>query len=204
MERKKQKNNKIQIQYLEVRPLNAEYGLQRGFSLVELTVAVAIFSMIIISAGNIFIQILKTQKEMLSKQILIDEGRYIMESMMKDIRMGYGFKDNITDRTQINFTRYNDKEEDEKLISTGVYCLAGEDGVCVQSGTYLAKTGNQVISSEKVSIKNLEFYIDKTNQPQITVILTLEPRNYRGTKPLLRLQNTVSQRCLKTTSACGE
>lgn len=170
----------------------------KGFSLVELTVAVAIFSIIIISAGSIFIQILKTQKEMLSKQILIDEGRYIMESMMKDIRMGYGFSIGIpeapNDNTQLNFTRYNDSGDSP----TGLYCRAFESGVCNQGGTYLAKTGNQLISSNKVIITNLEFYLDTTDQPYVTVVLTLEPQNYRGTKPSLKLQNTVSQRSPKT------
>jgi hypothetical protein len=162
-------------------------------------VAVAIFSIIIVSAGNIFIQIFRAQKEMMSKQILIDEGRYIMESMIKDIRMGYKFLDNSTDRTKINFTRYNDGE-----ISTGLYCLANEGGVCEGTGTYLAKINSQIISSKKVNIKNLEFYIDKTNQPYVTVILVLEPINYRGAKPSLRLQNTVSQRCPKTSGNCWE
>lgn len=175
----------------------------RGFSLVELTVSVAIFSIIIVSAGNIFIQIFQAQKEMLSKQILIDEGRYIMESMIKDIRMGYKFDDNINNRTQINFTRYNGKY--------GRYCLANKEGVCNQSENYLAGnkdtevvTDNQVISSEKVRITNLEFYLNKASQPYVTVILVLEPRNYRGTKPSLRLQNTVSQRCPRTSSTCAE
>ena len=189
-------NQKLRIKNQEIQP--------KGFSLVELTVAVAIFSMIIISAGSIFIQILKTQKEMLSKQILIDEGRYIMESMMKDIRMGYKFSigtpENFTDNTRLNFTRYNDSG-----TSTGLYCRANNEGVCSQTGTYLAKTiSNQVVSSDKVIIKNLEFYFDKTNQPYITVILTLEPKNYRGIKPSLKLQNTVTQRCSKASSACTE
>ena len=43
--------------------------LEKGFSLIELTVAVAIFSIIIVSAGNIFIQIFQAQKEMITKQI---------------------------------------------------------------------------------------------------------------------------------------
>ena len=154
--------------------------LEKGFSLIELTVAVAIFSIIIVSAGNIFIQIFQAQKEMITKQILIDEGRYIMESMIKDIRMGYRFS---TDNTEFKFTRYNEK--------AGLYCQANDVGICVQGGEYLAKIEGQVISSKKIKIKNLEFYVDKTNQPYVTVILVLEPKNYRGTKPLLRLQNTV-------------
>ncbi len=131
------------------------YKLQAnwGFSLIELTVAVAIFSIIIVSAGNIFIQIFKTQKEMISKQILIDEGRYIMESLIKDIRMGYKFT-STEENTRLDFTRYNG--------DAGLYCLADGTGACNQGETYLAKTNNQIISSEKVNIKNLEFYIDKT------------------------------------------
>lgn len=184
--------------------------MRRGFSLIELTVSVAIFAIIIVSAGNIFIQISKAQKEMLAKQILIDEGRYIIESMIKDIRMGYKFT--VENNTRLNFTRYNGKNN--------FYCLSEDDGTCGQTGTCLAKTEcaegetqeicfakttGQPISSEKVNIKNLEFSINTTTgQPLITVILTLEPKDYRGIKPLLKLQNTVSQRCLKTAGACAE
>jgi hypothetical protein len=140
----------------------------------------------------------------MSKQILIDEGRYIMESMIKDIRMGYKFSigtvENPTDNTRLNFTRYNDNP----LISTGLYCRADKNDECDQAGIYLAKSDNQIISSEKVNITKLEFYLDKIDQPYITIILVLEPRNYRGIKPSLRLQNTVSQRCPKTSGDCWE
>ncbi|MEK9129809.1 MAG: prepilin-type N-terminal cleavage/methylation domain-containing protein [Patescibacteria group bacterium] len=183
---------------------------KKGFSLVELTVSIAIFSMIIISTGGIFIQIFKAQKEMLARQILIDEGRYIMESMMKDIRMGYQFMPLENNKTRLNFTRYNKKNS--------FYCRSDKNGVCNQTGTYLTKmeclkeetkeecfaNDGQLISSEKVGIKNLEFYINKTNQPYVTVILVLEPKIYRGTKASLKLQNTVSQRCPKTSDACAE
>ncbi len=189
--------------------LTTHYSLltNKGFSLIELTVSVAIFAIIIVSAGNIFIQISKAQREMLTRQILIDEGRYIMESMIKDIRMGYGFT-SVENNTRLNFMRYNGK--------ASFYCLADKDGVCKDNEKYLAKTecetqgeclakiNAQPISSEKTNIKNLEFHIDTKEQPLVTVILTLEPKNYKEIIKPLKLQNTVSQRCLKTAGACAE
>lgn len=59
----------------------------KGFTLVEILVAVAIFSLVISSISGIFISNLKAQRQSLASQELFDQTSYLMEYMSRALRM---------------------------------------------------------------------------------------------------------------------
>ena len=60
---------------------------QRGFTLIELAVAMTIFVLVIGSALGIFISVVRSQKKILDMQKLLDETSYMAEYMSRHIRM---------------------------------------------------------------------------------------------------------------------
>ena len=60
----------------------------KGFTLIELLVALGIFSMIIIGVATTALSVTKSQRKAFSLQVVQESGRYILESMIKEIRMG--------------------------------------------------------------------------------------------------------------------
>jgi len=66
---------------------NSYFRLQRGFTLVEILVAVAIFSVIITTATTTFISVIRTQRHGLAYQELLNQTSYMMEYMSRAVRM---------------------------------------------------------------------------------------------------------------------
>ena len=58
-----------------------------GFTLIELIVALAVFSSVVLSISGIFISVINSQRKILSIQNTQEAGRYLLESMIKEVRM---------------------------------------------------------------------------------------------------------------------
>lgn len=63
------------------------YRRDRGFTLIELVVVMAIFLFVIGAAIGIFIYIVQNQKKVLSEQQLLNQISYVEEYMSKSLRM---------------------------------------------------------------------------------------------------------------------
>ena len=59
----------------------------KGFTLVELLVAMAVFSLIVVSMGATAVSVIKSQRKSLALQNTQETARYILESVSKEIRM---------------------------------------------------------------------------------------------------------------------
>jgi prepilin-type N-terminal cleavage/methylation domain-containing protein len=60
----------------------------KGFTLIELIVALALFSILVISAVEVGVSVIKSQRRGFSLQEVQEAGRYLMEYAIKEIRMG--------------------------------------------------------------------------------------------------------------------
>ncbi len=67
---------------------NKNKNKSKGFTLIELLVALGVFSMIMIGTTSAALSIMKSQRKAFSLQVVQESGRYILESMIKEIRMG--------------------------------------------------------------------------------------------------------------------
>src|SRR3972149_11970405 len=75
--------------------------LSRGYTLIELMVAIGIFSIVVAMTSSMFITSLKGQEKSYASQNVADSARYAMEMMSREIRMGTGFS---SDGTYLQFT----------------------------------------------------------------------------------------------------
>jgi len=62
-------------------------GGERGFSLIELMTTIMIFSVIMVSVGNIFAQVMKTQRRGFTGQLVQENVTFVLESMAREIRV---------------------------------------------------------------------------------------------------------------------
>lgn len=60
---------------------------QKGFSLVELLVAVAIFSVVVAVIADIFVSGMGGARKVFGEQSIQESGRFILESISKELRM---------------------------------------------------------------------------------------------------------------------
>ena len=59
---------------------------QSGFSLIELLVALAVFVVVVVTAGNIFSLVIVSHRKISSQQETLETGRFLLESISKEIR----------------------------------------------------------------------------------------------------------------------
>lgn len=159
---------------------------EKGITLVELLVSVAIFSILILSATGIFVKIMNVQKKALAIQEVQDNISYTMEMISKEIRMMSEITTKNTASDTLVFK--NSKEEDI------VYSLISEQ-LTRKKGIEIP----QAITSVNVDVTELTFYVnnwDTVNgpQPMVTINLVMEISDGNFGKAQARLQTTLSGR----------
>lgn len=198
-----------------------KYDNEKGISLVELVVAVSIFSSVMLAATGIFINAIKAQKAIIAKQNVMNNMRYIMEFMVKDIKMAQvalspdltfkganGLKLNIDNNflepsTAISFIRFNEDE-----VKYFFYNETDAGGNVVKSEvrrTNITSLSNadddQSISSDEVLITGLSFtgndWSLSTGAPSpaapfITILIKARAKNGVGGE--MELQTGISPR----------
>lgn len=170
---------------------------QKGVTLLELTVAVGIFSVIILSAMQIFNLALEGQRNALAGQNIQESMRYAMEVISKEIRMaqkvvsgqcssfsmeGEVYKTNSPTNSELYFKNY--KNECVKYF--------------VNSGRLKIERGadSDFITPDEVIISDINFEVfnDAGQQPRVTVVLDVEARGKAMHKQKIKIQTTISSR----------
>lgn len=62
---------------------------KKGVTLVEVVVALTIFTMLITVVVSIFVSVLKAQRKTISVQVVQENARHVLESLSKDVRLGW-------------------------------------------------------------------------------------------------------------------
>ena len=161
---------------------------EKGFTLVELLVSAAIFSILILSATGIFVKIMNVQKKAFAIQEVQDNISYTMEMISKEIRMMSEIDESTKGQEVSTLVFKNTKEEDI------VYSLI--------DGQLMRKEGiedSQAITSSNVTVSDLTFYVnnwDATSGPQpiVTVNMVMEISDGNFGKAQARLQTTLNGR----------
>lgn len=169
---------------------------QEGISALEVLIAMGIFALVVTTVIGVFVSGIKSQKNIKALYSLQREGNFLMERMVKDIRMA---GDNISlahpggDYWAISFNDYNNN-----LVT---YCRAKNSGNCASSGSqkYFSRN-NQVINSEDVEIEYLRFYFPDAvvilGPPEIQPVVTISMKITSKNNPniSLFLQDSVALR----------
>lgn len=169
---------------------NTKYS-NRGFTLIEILVAITVFVLLILMVTGIFLAVVSAQRKAAAVRILQDSVRYSIEAMSRDIRTGYGFSisgnelrftSTIGGRIQQVSYRLNNK-----VLEKGVF-----------SGSYYVFSP---LTPSKLSVDYLNFYLsgeglEDQKQPRITVTLgATAGQGIQKTK--INIQTTLSQRELQ-------
>jgi len=170
--------------------------MNRGFTLIEMVVAVAVFALVVGAASAIFVSSLKIQKQSLSSQELLDQTSYLMEYMSRAIRMA--------------------KKDDVEIGGVVVNCLSGTkvnyefDGQCLKFRNYknecqqfcldndrLKNEAGVYLTSPDLKVKNFDVNLTGETQldylqPKVSIVLNIEGRE----QAKVQIQTTISQRNL--------
>lgn len=175
-------------------------SFQSGLTLVEITVAVTAFSIIIVGVIGAFISGMGGTQRINSQQNIMDVGRYAMESMAKEIRMSEILNPNGVDPSMptcnsqsiINPCLLFKNSRDQIMY----FVLWSDNRIYKDLASVPINSTTAVLTPDEVETSNLHFEIDKSFglQPRVTISMKLTAREQGGKEIHLYLQNTVSSR----------
>jgi prepilin-type N-terminal cleavage/methylation domain-containing protein len=178
-----------------------------GFTLIEMLVAMAIFSIVAGLAIGIFTIAMKSQRKILAQQQLLDQTSYVLEYMSRSIRMAK--KDDITIAGSSVNCLLGDKANYEiTATGQGGIKFRNDNDICQEfylEGEQLKETkgvlySNLPLTSPSLKVKSFKIIpsgwsqdpnIDKL-QPAVTIFLDIESKD--GAE--IKIQTTISQRNL--------
>lgn len=162
----------------------------KGFTLIEIVVAVAIFSSVVGAASAIFISSLKTQRQSLASQELLDQTSYLTEYMSRAVRMarkdmtgtciGTAKLNYAFDGQCLKFVNYKGQCQQ--------FCLAG-DRLVNEAGLYLTSDSLEVVNFNVTLTGESQ---EDNLQPKVGLYLDIKGKE----QSKMEIQTTISQRNL--------
>ena len=178
------------------------YMRKNGYTLIELLVALAVFTVVVAAPTGFFVSALKGQQKALASQELYDNVSYTLEYMSRSLRMAR--KDLYGDCTGVPNTNY---------VTTNGHNIEfmNYNGDCQEffldpDDNYLKETKNDdTLFLTARNLKVISFNVgghgwvqNDGQQPEVT--LFLEIRGNRGSlpelQPTIKIQTSISQRNL--------
>lgn len=171
-----------------------------GFTLVEVLISVSLFSLIILSATNIFKLVIDSQRGALAAQNVQESLKYFLEVTGKEIRMAQkdeGTCANIPDDQifVISTNSFGDVLSFKNYYDQCVVYALAADG---DNRRFQVTRNTEIdfISPEKIRIDALQFVLNQSadTQPVITVNLLAYALNERQFKSEMTLQTSIASR----------
>lgn len=187
-------------------------GSEKGFTLVEMLIAMFVFSLIVGAVSGLFISAIRGQRSTLASQRLLDQTSYSLEYMSRALRMaikegqqadplvdclsqdGLNYETN-TDGTSLKFINHLENDDcQEFFLNSGSHQLE-------QRKNNLNDTFP--LTSSKLQISSLKFFLygedQNDNGLQPRVAIAFEIRGIGQTiadQPAIIVQTMISQRNL--------
>ena len=138
---------------------------QRGYTLVELIVSVAILSVVMIVAGAAFLAVISLDRKARATNDLVSNLSYVVDSMERSIRTGTVYS--AASGSTFSYTDANGRIISYRLTLTGTM---GQVEQRIDSGSWTALT------DPRVDIETLTFYPSGTvagdpSQPTVTIVI---------------------------------
>lgn len=182
--------------------------MKKGYTLIEILVAVSIFTVIISAPTGFLVGSLRAQLKVLASQKLLDQTSYLMEYMSRALRMAQKDKSGtcVTPGEGNNYKNY------EKIGSTGIR-FKNYKGECqeffLDENPRKLKQSINGAASVPLTSDDLEIVLFKIgsdaswdqgdqDQPKVTLFLDIKGGRGRDEKlrPEIKIQTTISQRNL--------
>lgn len=183
----------------------SKFSVQKGFTLAEILVAMAVFLLIMGSATGLFTSAVRNQRRFLITQEILNQTSYALEYMGRTIRMARKDLSGDCIAAQTNYANPSGDSSIRFLDYDGKCREFSKEGTQLtekRSDTQYAadfpSTGTPLTSaSTNLSINSLKFRLSGETQgdelqPRVTIFLDIGGREYPG----LKIQTTISQRQL--------
>ncbi|MDZ4296274.1 MAG: prepilin-type N-terminal cleavage/methylation domain-containing protein [Patescibacteria group bacterium] len=163
----------------------------RGFSLIEMSVALAVFGLMMIGVMGVFTASIRMYRHADASQTLLDNTRFVLEYMEREMRTGKNFTmptaeilEFINDRIPAELVRYKH--------------VSGAVGRCVVGVNPCSADENfEAMTAPAVTIEQLDFRLTgqtKTDQLQPRITLVMRASAASDPTVVYHLQTSVSQR----------
>lgn len=153
----------------------------RGFTMVELLVAMSLFIVVISLVSGVFVRALRTQRTIVALIAANGNAALTIEQMMREIRTGKSFS--VTGN-ELSFVNAKDESVSYNL------------GTDATKGLGFLARNTQRLTAENVDVKKLDFTLLNTPPypPRITISLQVGAVNAPASEPVISLQTTISAR----------
>ncbi|MFA6394300.1 MAG: prepilin-type N-terminal cleavage/methylation domain-containing protein [Patescibacteria group bacterium] len=168
---------------------------QKGFSLLEMVVAVGLFSVTILAASGIFQLVVNGQRSAVGAQNIQESLRYVFEVMSKELRDA---------QQDDGVCEYAEDNEVYSAVNGGEgLAFKSKDGECVvyflEDGRIEASRDGEInyLTPQKILISSLNFTVDASSQPRVTMIISGSIPGKDQDRDEMRIETTVSSRYYK-------
>jgi len=167
----------------------------KGFTLIELLVSSTLFIILMAIVVGIFIQTLRTQRNIVLLGESMDDASFIIERITREARVVTNFNSgNNIYSNSIAFVKSDGQPVSYKYITSPA---GGGVGRCTSS--CLSDSDYSLISSPEVNVERIAFILSGVNPgdgapPRITILITV----VSGNDIEVNLQSTVSGRAIGT------
>jgi len=182
--------------------------MRNGFTLIELIVAVSIFSIAVSSLSALFVTGLRGQRSAIAQQNLVDNARFALERMARQIRMAQRDEtgactgvttDRLTFKASASSLTFLDYRAPPKCVR---YELTSGK-ILMYPDLVLQPLVSYEISSSDITVTQLEFLVQggaasDGEQPRITMVFKAEAGASPQALAKVQLQTTISARNVDT------
>lgn len=139
-----------------------------GFTLIEILIVTAVFSMVVLIATTVFANIQTSQRGVLTRQRVVADGRYLLETMARSVRIGridyayYRLSGSLPDAQTILATR--DQSNDEtcyRLDTEAIQVLTGATNCA--GGTW------ETITPPDLRVTDFHVFVSPASDPYMSV-----------------------------------
>jgi type II secretory pathway pseudopilin PulG len=198
---------------------NRLFTVQKGTTLLELVVAVAIFIVVMTAAMNIFSMIVEGQRSALAAQTIQDNMRFAMEVMSKELRMaknvsedsscnganGWGAGINATNRVyniNVQGDRLYFKNKNDECVTYWLDVPSGQLQIIRKKVGVYTKQGST--TPDELLVSNLKFFVNDETitrdpllpgiQPLVMLTMRVEAKGKTLHRQIVQLETSISSR----------
>ena len=183
----------------------------KGYTLIEVLVSVAIFSIVLAGPTGLFVLSLRNQNMSLALGETIDNTSHAVEYISRSLRMAT--KDRTGSCIEINYNYQNPESDTSKIrfLNYQGYCIEFSLSETKQLFQRKSITGDSssfdsegFLTSDDLEIDNFQFLIagggqSDNLQPRVTMVFHIAKGSAGTDLPSMNVQSTVSQRNLDVT-----